>query len=198
MRLKSHWFKPGKEKTPQELAGAAAFSIWRIAVQAIKNLRKADFEVAVGEQYFAYLYEFLNYLVQIADRQAYLHLQGAARGTFTIALVNRVGEIVAENRSELLGGEAAGHKARFVDLFNHRADDYAEFDYNEESGPDFGFLRYAACCVQEAADERDQHWITDQVMAIEGPEGAALVARAMRGLLELEPRRRAAGGTSGD
>ena len=55
MRIKSHWFKSEQEKTPQEIAGALAFTIWRIADNALKNTRKANFEIAIGPQYFSFL-----------------------------------------------------------------------------------------------------------------------------------------------
>jgi len=83
MRIKSTWFKEGRQHTPQELAGAVAFVAWRIADDALKATRKADFEVAVGPQYFAFFNEFLIFLVQVADRIAYRRLDGEARAMFT-------------------------------------------------------------------------------------------------------------------
>src|SRR5512135_3229246 len=105
MRVKSNWFRSGREKTPKEIAGAVAFIVWRIAENALKNTRKADFEIAIGPQYFAFLAEFLIFLVQLADRIAFRHFGEDERIAFTTELANRVGENLAENQRDLLGGE---------------------------------------------------------------------------------------------
>ena len=186
MRVKSKWFKSGREKTPQEIAGAVAFIIWRIAQNALKNTRKADFDVAVGVQYFAFLSEFLIFLVQVADRIAYGRLSAEIRVVFTTALAKRVAEILAENRNELLGDEVSGHKGNFIERFNLRAGEYAEFEYGSD-GPSFSFLRYLAYCMLDIVDERDKSWVIDQMMAIEAPEAVTMVEKAMQGLLEVDP-----------
>ena len=184
MRVKSKWFKSEREKNPQEIAGAMAFIIWRIGQNALKNTRKADFDVAVGEQYFAFLSEFLIFLVQVADRIAYGRLSGEARIAFTTALAQRVAEILAENRSELLGGEVSGHKGNFIGQLNLRAGEYAECEYGSD-GPSFSFLRYLAHCMLDIVDERDKKWVIDQMMEIEAPEAVAMVEKAMQDLLEV-------------
>lgn len=183
MRVKSKWFKGEREKTSQEIAGAMAFIVWRIGQNALKNTRKADFDVAIGAQYFAFLSEFLIFLVQAADRIAYGRLDGEARVAFTTALAKRVAEILADNQGELLGGEAGGHKGNFIERLNLRAGEYAEFEYGS-GGPSFSFLRYLAHCMRDVVDEKDKNWVIDQMMEIEAPEAVAMVEKAMRGLLE--------------
>ena len=198
MRIKSQWFKEGRKHTPQELAGAVSFVAWKIADDALKKTRKADFEIAVGPQYFAFFNEFLVFLLQVADRIAYRRLSAEDRVAFTGTLVNRVAETQAENQSRLLGGAAAEFKQAFVDQFNERAGGYAEFDYGED-GPSFRFLRYLGFCLTGIMDEKDSGWIVDQVMSIEAPDAVDMVEKTMRNLLEeapRQPRRRAS--TSGD
>lgn len=189
MRVKSQWFKSGRARTPQEIAGAAAFNIWRIADNALKNMRGAGFDIAVGTQYFSFLSEFLVFLVQVADRIAYRRMDGEARVAFTGELANRVGETLADNRSRLLGGSAAEHKAVFIELVNLRAGEYADFEY-DESGPSFSFLRHLGYVLQEIMDERDRYWVTDQVMAIQAPEAVETLEKAMRGFFGDAPQRR--------
>ena len=186
MRVKSKWFKSEREKTPQEIAGAMAFIIWRIGQNALKNTRKADFDVAVGVQYFAFLSEFLIFLVQVADRIAYGRLSGEIRFAFTTALAKLVAEILAENQNELLGGEVSEHKGNFIGQLNLRAGEYAECEYGSD-GPSFSFLRYLAHCMLDIVDERDKSWVIDQMMAIEAPEAVAMVEKAMQSLLEADP-----------
>jgi hypothetical protein len=198
LRIKSSWFKAGREHTPEELAGALSFVIYRIADNALKKTRRADFGVEVGAQYFAFLTEFLQFLIQVADRIAYRRLPEQGRLAFTSTLANRVAETHAENESRLLGGDMAECKRRFIDLVNRRAGEYAEFGYGE-NGPDFAFTRYLAWCMGEVMDEQDSGWIIDQMMSIEAPEAVEMVEKTFRNLLESEPRQpRRRASVSGD
>jgi hypothetical protein len=194
MRIKSQWFKDGRKHTPQELAGAVSFVAWRIADDALKNTRKANFNVAVGPQYFAFFNEFLIFLVQVADRIAYRRLVAEERAAFTGMLVNRVADTQAENQSRLLGGAADIYKQGFIDQFNQRSGGYAEFDYGED-GPSFRFTRYLAFCLSGIMDDKESAWIIDQIMAIQAPEAVKMIEKTMRNLLDeapRQPRRRAA------
>ncbi len=191
IRIKSHWFKEGKDKTPQELAGAVAFISWRIAENALKNLRRADFEVAIGAQYFAFLSEFLTFMVQVADRIAYARFTAEVRQAFTTELANRIAETLAGNQCNLLGGAADEYKSSFIERLNQRAGEYAECEYGND-GPSFSFMRYLAHCMVDVVDERDKNWVIDQMMAVEAPQAVEMVEKAMRGLLETEPKRRSA------
>lgn len=187
MRVKSHWFKSGRTRTPSEVAGALAFIIWRIGDNALRNTRNAKFEIAIGTQYFSFLSEFLVFLIQVADRIAYRQFTAEDRLAFTSALANRVAETLAENQSRLLGNSLAEHKQQFIEKLNRRAEEYAGFDYGSE-GPEFAFTRYLAYCMRDIMDERDGHWITDQIMSIEAPEAVTIIEKTMRDLLETEPR----------
>jgi hypothetical protein len=191
LRVKSQWFREGREKTPQEIAGAAAFIVWRISQNVLNNMRKADFDVAVGDQYFDFLSESLIYLIQVADRIAYKRLGPEARIAFTTELAKRVGATLAENQCDLLGGDVSERCGKFFELLNLRSGEYAEFDYRDD-GPDFAFTRYFAYCLNDVVDEKDKRWVVSQVMEVEAPEAAVLLEKAMRGLLEIEPRRRPA------
>jgi hypothetical protein len=187
MRIKSNWFKSEREKTPHELAGAMAFTVWRIADNALKNTRKANFEIAIGAQYFTFLTEFLVFLIQVADRIAYRRLPAEIRFTFTSTLANRVAETLAENQSRLMGGSIADHKQHFIDNLNQRAGEYAEFNYDID-GPEFAFTRYLGYCMRAVMDEKDVEWVVDQIMSIEAPEAVEMVEKTMKNLFEDEPK----------
>lgn len=198
MRIKSNWFKPGKQHTPQELGGALSFVAWRIADNALKNTRKANFEITTGAQYFAFFNEFLFFLIQVADRIAYRRLSAENRIEFTGELANRIAETQAENQSRLLGGTPAEHKQSFIDQVNQRAEGYADFDYGDE-GPSFNFTRYLGYCMTRVMSEKDSAWIIDQIMSIEAPEAVEMVEKTFRDLLETEPRQaRRRASSSGD
>ncbi len=198
MRIKSHWFKPGREKTTKEIAGSVAFVIWRIGDNALKNTRKADFDITVGPQYCAFLNEFLIFLIQVADRIAYRQLPAERRAEFTGLLANRVAENMAENRARLLGGKFAEHKQQFIDELNERAADYAEFGYDDK-GPDFAFMRYLGFRMEQFMEAKDAPWVVDQMMSFEAPEAVKMLEKTIRDLYEVEPRKpRSRKSVSGD
>jgi len=196
LRIKSNWFKEGREHTPQEISDALAFVVSRIANNALQNTRKAKFEVETGTQYFDFLAEFLLFLILSADRIAYRDLSEENRHVFTGNLANRVAETYAENRSRLLAENQDYCKQSFIDLLNQRAGEYADFGYDEK-GPDYGFYRYLAYCIGEVMSDADSSWIIDQMISFEAPEAVQMVERTLRGLYETEPkpkRRRAVSG----
>jgi len=198
MRIKSQWFKEGREHTPQEISDALSFTISRIADNALKNTRKAKFEIEVGPQYLDFLAEFLLFLILVADRIAYRDLSAEDRVTFTGNLANRVAETYAENRSRLLVEDIKECKQLFIDLLNQRAGEYADFGYDEK-GPEYGFYRYLAYCIGNVLSEEDANWVIDPMISYEAPEAVKMVEKTLRGLNEAEPRkprRRAA--TGGD
>ena len=198
MRIKSQWFKEGREHTPQEISDALAFVVSRIADNALKNTRKAKFEIEVGPQYLDFLAEFLLFLILVADRIAYRDLSAEDRVTFTGNLANRVAETYAENRSRLLVEDIKECKQLFIDLLNQRAGEYADFGYDEK-GPEYGFYRYLAYCIGNVLSEEDANWVIDPMISYEAPEAVKMVEKTLRGLNEAEPRkprRRAA--TGGD
>lgn len=197
MRIKSHWAKTDKEKTPQEIGGALAFILWKIGDHALKNTRQADFDIAIGQQYFDFLSEFLIFLVLVADRVVYLKCDTDTRAGITSSLANRLGEHLSENQSRLMGDDfsdyqpnlaaIAAYKQRFLDQLNLRAGEYAEFHYDEK-GPEFAFTRYLAFCLRPVMDAKDADWICDQMMATIAPEAIQMVEKTVRDLLSREPR----------
>lgn len=183
MRVKSRWFKGEREKSPAEIAGALAFIIWRISDNALKNLRKADFNIDVGPQYISFLGEFLLFMILLSDRIVYARLSEEERQEFTSALANRAAENFAENRTLWLGGELREVKDRFIDRLNERSEEYAQFEY---TGVDtsFTFVLYFGQCMREVMQEKDQTWVVDQLMAIEVPEAVKMLDKALIGLFD--------------
>jgi hypothetical protein len=196
MRVKTTWFKEGREKSPQEIAAAMAFIAWRVVQNTLKNLRRADFDIAVGPQYFGILTEALIFVVQLADRIAYRRMGAQARAQFTTELANRAASNLAENQHRLLGLDEAVCKAEFIRQLNDRADDYAAFEY-EPAGSNFAISRCFAHALTAHLEEKDHHWVSDQIIAIESPEAAATLEKAMSGLLDTAPRPRRAGSNNG-
>ena len=198
MRIKSSWFKEGREHSPQEISDALSFVVSRIANNALQNTRKAKFEIEVGPQYFDFLCEFLIFLVLSADRIAYRQLPEDDRQIFTGNLANRVAETYAENRSRLLEENQIYCKQSFIELLNQRAGEYADFGY-DENGPDYAFYRYLAYCIGQIMNAADSGWIIDTMISHEAPEAIKMVEKTLRGLYEQEPKKpRRRAGTNGD
>jgi len=199
MRLKSHWFRPGAEKTPAEQASAMAFIVWRAAHQMLKRMRGADFDIDAGTPYFAFMREVLVFLIAVTDRIAAARLDRTVREEFTVALVRHVARTLQGNEDDLLGAPPAGvpsHADTFIDLVNEVTQHYAEFGADPRAPddgagfhPDFAFVRYLGHRLEPTLPDKDRRWVIEQVMAAEAPEAVGIVQRSMRDLYDPAPRR---------
>lgn len=175
-------FHAKRQRTPAELAGAVAVPAWKLAIESIGRMRRADYDIDIGRPYYEFVGEYLVYLAVAADRIAYRELEPEQRVEFTTALVKTMARFVEENNGMLLGAAQPGECERdFLARFNRRSAEYAEFEYTE-AGPDFGFRRYFAACLQEVLPEKDRLWVIDQAMDIESPEALKALERTLAGL----------------
>jgi len=169
-------------RSPKMLASVVAMLAWKLAIESIKRMRKAWYDIEVGKPYFDFVCEFLAFLAHAADRIAYRSLDAAQRAEFTTALAIRLAEMVEESRGDLLGDAEPGACQRdFIDLFNRRGADYGEYDYGTD-GPSFGFKRMFAAALREILPEKDKLWVVDQAMDIEAPDAIKALEKAMVGL----------------
>lgn len=198
IRVKSHWFKPGAPRSPEQQAGAMGFIVWRVAHNVLKRMRGAEYDIDAGEPYFAFMREVLVFLIVVADRIAHARLAPEARAAFTTALVLHVAGTLQGNEDDLLGAPEPGQplsRERFIDLYNELVAHYAEFGSEpgadaSDTGftPDFGFVRYLGRRLEPTLPAKDQRWVLDQVMAVEAPEAVAMVQRSMAELYSDAPR----------
>lgn len=181
VRIRSHFHTEG-QRSAATLASVVAALSWKLAIDAIGRMRKADYDIDIGKPYFDFVCEFMVFMAMAADRIAYMKLDPEKRVQFTSAMARRMAELVEENNGMLLGAAAQGECLRhFIDLFNRRSGEYAEFDYGPE-GPDFGFKRFFAACLREGLPEKDRLWVVDQVMDIEVPEALKALDKTLAGL----------------
>jgi hypothetical protein len=201
VRIRSSFHASGRPRTMAELASAVAVLAWKLAIDSINRMRQADYDIDVGRQYFDFVCEFVIFLAQSADRIAYRELTADQRIEFTTALAKRLSEFLVENFEDLLGDAMPVETSRnFLDLFNRRGAEYAEFDYGKD-GPDFGFKRYFAACLREILPAKDQLWVVDQAMDIESPEALKALEKTLAGLFHPEAnksRRQRDGGSTGE
>jgi hypothetical protein len=207
LRVKSHWFRTGTTKTPDQQASAMAFITWRAAHNMLKRMRGAHFDIDAGAPYFTFMREVLVFLIAVVDRIAHARMDPATREVFTTALVRQVAATLADNQTDLLGPHADGasYADDFIDLVNEVTQHYAEFGADPKAvgssdgfAPDFAFLRYLGGRLESTLPPKDQRWVLDQVMASEAPEAVDIVQGAMRNLLSTEPHARRRAGLSGD
>ena len=183
IRLKTKFHAKG-QRSAATLASVVAVLAWKLAVESIKRMRKADYDIDAGQQYFDFVCEFLAFLAVCSDRVAYRELDEVERVEFTTALARNIARFVEENNIMLLGAAVPGESQRhFIDLFNRRAADYAEFDYGA-TGPDFGFKRFFASCLRDVLPEKDKLWVVDQAMDIEAPEALKMLEKTLAGLFD--------------
>lgn len=184
VRIRSR-FHTARRRTPAELATVVATLAWKLAIDSIGRMRKAKYDIEIGRPYFEFVSEFLVFLATAADRIAHRELDDAERVEFTTALVKRMSEIVEDNRDMLFDAAAPDECRRdFLDRFNRRGADYAEFQYTD--APDFGFRRYFAACLRDVLPEKDQLWVIDQAMDIESPEAIRALERTVAGLFDAK------------
>lgn len=183
VRIRDHFF--GKRaRTMAELASVVAALAWKLAIDSIRRMREAQYDIDIGRAYFEYVSEYMVFLAQAADRIAYRELEPAQRAEFTTAMAKRMADMLEENNGMLLGQARPGEcRGDFLDRFNRRGADYAGFEYGDD-GPDFGFRRYFAACLRDVLPEKDKLWVVDQAMDIEAPEAVKAVEKTLAGLLQ--------------
>ena len=175
-------FHTSGARSPKMLASVVAMFAWKQAIESIKRMRKAYYDIDIGRPYFDFVCEFLAFLAHAADRIAYRSLDAEKRTQFTTALAIRLAEMVEESRADLLGDAAPGAcQSDFIALFNRRGGDYGEFDYGA-NGPDFGFKRMFAAALREILPEKDKLWVIDQAMDIEAPDAIKALEKVMAGI----------------
>ena len=86
VRVKSKWSNKGRERTLDEVGGAAAFILWRIAQQGLLNLENEGFQTETRSQRMDIIAEFLAFLVHLADRNKAEALDAQERQMFITSL----------------------------------------------------------------------------------------------------------------
>jgi len=179
MQIKSRWNKRAKEQSLEEIAGALGFIFWKIATNAVLELENKGYQTDSNAHRLQIIGEFLAFLLQVADRLAFVKMETEERQRFISALAKHIVDTFADNQREVLGeGE---HRQAFIDLLNQRGEDYAELSFDDgEAG--FDFRRFFG--EQVAAVMREKHFVSQEVMDIEGPDAIKMLKKAMRDLFK--------------
>ena len=184
MRVKSKWSNKGRKRSLAETGSAAAFILWRIAQQGTLNLENEGFQTDTNAQRLDVMAEFLAFLLHIVDRMKAEALEQEERQEFISALARHLASQMQENRTDAQGkGE---YKAALIGLLNERAADYAEFPMPDKA-PGYAMKRYFGEHVREVMGEKDNQWITDQVMDVEVPAALKPLGKALQDLFASAP-----------
>lgn len=179
MRIKSKWSLKDRERTLAETGGAMAFILWRIGQQGVLNLENEGFQTDTNSQRLDIMGEFMGFLVHVVDRMMANRLEQDERQEFISSLALHLANSMQDNRTDAEGkGE---YRQPLIDLLNERAADYSEFSFSDNE-PGYAFRRCFGDCVRSVMGEKDNKWITDQVMDIEIPEALKPLNKAIRDL----------------
>ena len=166
VRVKSKWSNKGRERTLDEVGGAAAFILWRIAQQGLLNLENEGFQTDTRSQRMDVIAEFLAFLVHLADRMKAEALDANERQEFITSLAQHLANTMQENRADAEG--SGEYRQALIALLNECGADYAECPM-ADGEPGYVMKRYFGERVTAVMGEKDNKWITDQVMELEVP-----------------------------
>lgn len=176
MRVKSRWSKKDKTHSIEEIAGALAFIIWRIATNGVLSMENADFQTETQRQRLDIIAEFLAFSIHMADRMTIERFEEEQRVRFMTELAQKCAKHMEDNKRDVIGpGE---YRQAFIELLNQRMGDYSEFGFSEEEGPSFGMKRFFGDQVKHCFNAEDQKWVSSQVIDIEVPEIMTHLKRA--------------------
>lgn len=180
LRLKSLWHKEDSERSLEEIGGAIAFNAWRLGVDKAINLHSKQFAYRDDAQRLAVVTEYLVFQALAVERMLYESITDEQRRELVTAMVLKLAEHLEENSRSLLG--AGDYRATFIEIFNQRAGEYAEFGYTDE-GPTYPFLRHLGYEIQQAMGESQvNRWVIDQVMDSDAPELLKQLTRSVKNL----------------
>ena len=182
MRVKSRWSKKDKTHSVEEIAGALAFIVWRIAAKAVLSMENAEFATETQRQRLDIIAEFLAFAIHIADRMTIEKFDANERDRFMTELATKSAKHMEDNKRDIIGpGE---YRQEFISLLNQRMDDYAQFGYSDTDGPSFGMKRFFADQVKKLFGDEDLKWVSSQVIDVEVPELMLHMRRATPNLFK--------------
>jgi len=165
VRIKSRWSKRGKTHTVEEIAGAVAFIIWRIAGNCLLSLENNDFQTDTHSDRLRIISEFLIFTIHMVDRMTIENFDENERVRFITELVTKSSKHLEDNKRDLVG--SGEYRSDFVELLNERINDYAEFSYDKKDGPSFPMKRFFGDKMALIMGEKNQKWVADQIIEIE-------------------------------
>jgi hypothetical protein len=181
LRVKNKWNDKNKERSIEDTAGVIAFNLWKIASANVLNLENEGFQTDSQSQRVDVIAELVAFYVHVVDRLlADKNYDEDKRRQMIVSLAMGLAKTVKDNRVDFDG--EGDHSQAFVELLNARMSEYAGFAYIDNE-PGFQLRRRVGEHVQAVMGEKDNKWVTDQVMDIELPDALKAFKRVVRGLI---------------
>lgn len=183
MRIKTKWHNKKREVTIEERANTMAFISWRIATALVLNLENEDFQTDTQKQRLDVIAEALAFLVSVTDRMVAPQLTQEGRQEMITLMALKLAKDFQDNCHDLIG--EGDFKSPFIDTLNARLNGYAECNWDDEKQlPGFQYKRDFGNHVAEVMGERDNKWITTQVIDIEVPDMLETLTKAKNQMVD--------------
>lgn len=182
IRVKSKWNDKGRERSADEIGGALAFNLWRIAAANVLHLENEGFQTDTYNQRLDVIAELLAFFIHVVDRMiSGKEYREDDRRDLITALALNLARTMHDNRQDV-NEDRGDYQEPFIQMMNERMGEYAEFSFDDDE-PGFQLRRRVGEHVQEKMGERDNKWVTDQVMEIEIPDALKTFKKVTRNLL---------------
>jgi len=153
-----------------EKANTMAFISWRIAMALVLNLENENFQTDTQKQRLDVIREALAFLVSVSDRLVAEQMEADERQEFIVKFATKLSQTFQENSEDLIGRDT-DYKKAFIDTLNQRLNAYANCSWDKEKEvPGFQYKRDFGDFISTQMGEKDNKWITDQIIEIEVPD----------------------------
>jgi len=170
MRMRTKWHDKERTVSIDEKANTMAFISWRIAAALVLNLENENFQTDTHKQRLDVIREALAFLVSVTDRLVAEQMSAEERQEFVAKYAVKLSKTFQENCEDLLGRNT-DYKKDFIDILNQRLNAYSECSWvDDKQMPGFQYKRDFGDNISREMGERDNKWITDQIIEIEVPE----------------------------
>lgn len=168
MRVKSKWSKKDKTHSVEEIGGALAFIAWRIGQNILLSLENNDYQTDTQLQRLNIIEELLAFTIHVIDRMTIDKFSDEERQRFMTELVMKTAKHMEDNKRDIVG--PGDYKQSYIDRVNERMNDYADFSYDEQTGPSFPMRRFFGDRVAVQMGEKNRKWVADQILEVESGE----------------------------
>lgn len=177
MRIRTKWHKKDRQVSIEEKANTMAFISWRIAAAMVLNLENENFQTDTQAQRLDIIKEIIAFLVSVTDRMVAEQMEQDERQELITKMALHLAKTLQENSEDLIG--KGDFKGPFIELLNQRLNAYAECSWDaEKEAPGFQYKRDFGDFVSKQMGEKDNKWITEQVIEIEVPEALTTLKKA--------------------
>ena len=175
-RIRTAWKNRNTERSVAEFASALSAIVWRISLNAAKNLHQENFDYSDDSQRLGVVFEYVCFLCHVSDRLTYDRLDEEQRQAFITGLARESMRHYAENHMEILAVEPEAET--LFQQFNHRSGSYAQTRFGD-AGPEFDMYRLLGSGIQEIMGQsQTNRWVMDHVVDIDGPNSFDLFSKS--------------------